>query len=699
MTNRKSLAWLVGAAALALGGAALGGSAWAQENRDIVVSAPDISAGHGRVPTSWFRRIPSLSGPRLSPDGSKMVVRMANQGRAFLAWYDLNDAARTPHFIAAMDEVRDSGDRAIGDYNWVGNDTLVLQYYSYEDFGGGRGNITRLVAYDLAGGNIRQLAWDGAGSNGGTIMHVDHPSGHILVERSALRFERNSTAMGNEVIDIDVHNGNFSFVQRENPEVQSWESDANGVVRFGIGYDRDNGRTRVLYRSNASENFRTVSNAADPSFSGAGLNVLWISPTSDNALVRDNRDGFHKIYRVNLSTLTYSAPVFQTDGYDVDGLVYNFGGRLPVGFAATTARDTVQWTNPRYAEIMSLLEERFGAGNVTIGSRNQDETKLVVFVAAPDQGGSYYLFDTGTGALELIGYRWDHVRDAHMNPVSAFRYTASDGVSIEAIMTMPRHRQQTRGLPLVILTHGGPFGVRDNQGFDGWAQAIAELGYVVVQPNYRGSGGYGKAFQQMGRDNGFGLRMQDDLNDVITHLAGQGLIDANRVCMMGWSYGGYASARAAQRDPDKYRCTIAGAGVYDLPMMRAYDVNYLGNFGSNYLSRGASELSAVSPARNTDGRWAPILIVHGVRDQRVPVAQARTLVANLRGSGKVEGRDYAYIEQAQNTHNLDYDDVQTEWLEGAAGWLERWNPAYIPSDSDRPVNLVPEGPRPVSPRR
>jgi dipeptidyl aminopeptidase/acylaminoacyl peptidase len=133
-------------------------------------------------------------------------------------------------------------------------------------------------------------------------------------------------------------------------------------------------------------------------------------------------------------------------------------------------------------------------------------------------------------------------------------------------------------------------------------------------------------------------------------------------------------------------------------MMRDYDSTYLGSFGSNYLAKGAAELSSVSPARNTDGRWAPILIVHGVRDARVPVAQARTLVSRLRASGKREGEDFEYIEQAQNTHNLDYDDVHTEWLEGAARWLARWNPAYIDSDTDRPVPTVPEGTRP-QPRR
>ncbi len=193
--------------------------------------------------------------------------------------------------------------------------------------------------------------------------------------------------------------------------------------------------------------------------------------------------------------------------------------------------------------------------------------------------------------------------------------------------------------------------------------------------------------------------MQDDLDDVITHLAGEGLVDANRVCMMGWSYGGYASARAAQRNPEKYRCAIAGAGVYDLPAMRDYDSRYLGDFGKDYLAKGAAEISSVSPSRNTQGRWAPILIVHGVRDARVPIDQGRTLVSRLRGSGKRQGEDFDYIEQPQNTHNLIYDDVFVEWLEGAERWLNRFNPAYIPSDTDQPVPVAPEGERPATRRQ
>jgi dipeptidyl aminopeptidase/acylaminoacyl peptidase len=656
---------------------------------------PELAARTGAAPTSWFRRVPSLRGVQLSPDGTKMVVRMSNRGRDYLAWINVDEPNARPNFFAAMNEYRDAGDRTIAGYRWVGNDTIVLTYASREIIFGQRSDLSRLVAYDLPSQRITQLAWEGSGGAAATILHINHDTSSILLQRQGYR---SGDFTRPEVLNVNVRTGSFTTVQRENPEVGSWEADANGVVRIGTGYDGRSGRQRVMYRRSANEPFRTLFNESDPSFTDAGLNVLWIDPNSDMAIVRDNRSGFHRLYRVNLATLEYGEPVFSAQGYDVGGVNLNYDRTAVIGWSVTEQRSRDVYTDPQYRELQGILNETFGEGNAQITSRDRAGRRFVIYAAAPNQAGSFFLFNTQSGAMRPLGPVYGHVAQTPMNPVSAFRYRASDGVEIEAIMTMPRHRTQTRNLPMVMIVHGGPFGPRDEVSYDPWAQAMAELGYVVVQPNYRGSGGYGRDFVRMGRDNGFGLRMQDDLNDVITHLAGQGLVDANRVCMMGWSYGGYASARAAQRDADKYRCTIAGAGVYDLQMMREYDVGYLGNFGSNYLSRGAAELNTVSPARNTGGRWAPIMIVHGVRDARVPVAQARTLVSRLRASGKREGEDFEYIEQPQNTHNLDYDDVHTEWLEGAARWLNRWNPAYIATDTDRPATVVPEGQRP-EPRR
>ena len=211
----------------------------------------------------------------------------------------------------------------------------------------------------------------------------------------------------------------------------------------------------------------------------------------------------------------------------------------------------------------------------------------------------------------------------------------------------------------------------------------------MIQPNYRCSSGYGRDWEAAS-DGNWGTRMQDDLNDAVTFLAQQGIADAGRVCMFGWSYGGYAASRAAQRDPDRYRCAISGAGVHDIPDMVNYDRNYLGRYGSQYIGSAASRLADVSPARHTDGRWAPILIVQGARDERVPVSQARNLVSRLRGSGKVEGRDFVYVEQPRNTHNLPLEADRLQLLVEMQRFLGRHNPSGLAAPSAQaPASAAP----------
>jgi dipeptidyl aminopeptidase/acylaminoacyl peptidase len=664
-------------AALLATTAAVPGQAQA-DKQDIVVTAQK-----GRVATEVLATRPNMTGVALSPDGTKVVLKMINEGREFLAWLDLSAATPRPVMIAANEEFREAGDRSTTNWQWVGNDTIVLSLQAREIFNGERGDVSRLASYDLKTGKIVPLGWDNVAANGGNILHIDHDAQTILVERT-FKDENIERWDNPEVVRINVKTGKIERVMGNNPIISGWFADGTGVVRGAFGYDSVSGKERILYRSGDSGAVKTMSNEADKDFTGAGIKPQLLLPEPDMAIVADNQSGHSRFYKLNMTDIKGTQRVmFQSKGYDVGSVRTNFDGSRATGFTVTEQRLRTVWIDPFYKELQGILDEQFGAGNATISNSDRAEKKFVVFVAKPNQAGTYYIFDTVTGKLTMLGHRKQELGKAELNPVTAFRYTASDGESIEAVMTWPRHRKQTTGLPLVILTHGGPYGVRDVVSYDDWAQAVAELGYVVVQPNYRGSGGYGKEWIKKGRANGFGLRMQDDLDDVITHLAAQGTVDPKRVCMFGWSYGGYASARAAQRDPDKYRCTIAGAGVYHLQDMRNYDKEYLGSFGSNYLAKGAAELSTVSPALNAGGRWAPIMIVHGVRDQRVPVAQARTLVSALRSAGKKEGTDFVYLEQPKNTHNLPYDDVRIEWLKGVETWLTKHNPAYVASDSDK----------------
>ena len=215
----KKLMLLCGVAALAAGaGLSLGsGTAVAQDDgRDIVVNAPNIQAGVGRAPTSWFRRVPSLSQPRLSPDGNKLVVRLGRGGKEYLAWIDLTAANRTPTLIAEMDEYRDAGDRTIGTVQWVGNDTILMQLASREVIFGQRSDISRLVAYNLNTRRRTELAWDGAGGSASDVLYTNHETGKILLERDGFR---NNSFTNPEVVEVDVNTGRYTYVVRDNPVI------------------------------------------------------------------------------------------------------------------------------------------------------------------------------------------------------------------------------------------------------------------------------------------------------------------------------------------------------------------------------------------------------------------------------------------------------------------------------------------------
>jgi dipeptidyl aminopeptidase/acylaminoacyl peptidase len=638
----------------------------------------------GRVPVEAFGKRPFMRAPRISPDGTKIVVMMSRNGIDNLGIIDLAKPGTPPKFFARAEEFREAGDRTIGTWEWVGNRTVIFTLLSREEIPqiGDRVDLRRLVAYDLEKDKLVPIAWEGVTGDGGTILHRDHKRERIVVQRQSSRNLQQEFRP--EVIDVDVRTGTFTTVMRPNVFVERWIADGNGVIRAGLSESED-GKQRLMYRSGNDGALKTVSNEKDPTFTGTQVVPSIFTPNSDIAYATSNKGNFRKVYKVNVKTMEIVGdPVFEVAEHDVDDLVADQAGSNLMGIRYTTDRPRTKWMDPRLAEVQSLFDADFGAGNTQVIAGNEGYTKLVLNIAKPSDPGAYYLFDTQTGKLTVLGYVHPEIKDGGMNPTETIRYTASDGMQIPAVVTYPRHRPSRKNLPVIVMPHGGPFGVRDEEGFGffPWHQAMAEAGYVVIQPNYRGSGGYGSAFIKEGRKpNGYGMRMQDDLNDALTWFGQRGLIDPKRACIMGWSYGGYATARGAQRDPGLWKCAIAGAGVYDFPMMKAYDTKQFGKFGASYQAT-SDNLVAISSARNTAGPWSPILIVAGLRDARIPIEQSRTLVSRLKGSGKVEGKDFRYIEQPKGTHNLPYEDVHIQWLSESQNWAERFNPAYIASDAD-----------------
>ena len=630
------------------------------------------------VPVEIFAQFPMIDDPHISQDGKWIVAKVRAQGQQVLAILAIGQAGVPPQFVAKDGDfdTDKQGERQIIGYNWLDPDHLLIALDQRDNFQGGWFDNIRYASYNRLTRKIVPLGWDQAFADTHILWRSHSGPAHILLQRRNPAYGT-EMLMHPEVIDINVDNGQSRTVVRPNPIVSSWRADMDGVVRFGSGGDADTGKRTILYRPSADAQFKTLYSGVPDRFDPVVTPDL-ILAKSNTAYAFSNKDGYQALYTYDLVTMKLGKKVFGVDGYDIDDsdrAVLSADRTRLDGLSVTKGRAEHVYFDPTMRDIQSALEDMFGKGSVYIAGTDEARHKVVFRYGAAGQAESWYVFDTTTGGVGRFAYANDTLKDEMMNPVSVVRYTASDGKPIEAILTMPRLRAGQKNLALVVMPHGGPW-ARDDADWSpyGWNQALAEQGYVVIQPNYRGSTGYGKEWEK-GGEKAWGYRMQDDLNDAVTYLAKQGTVDAKRVCMMGWSYGGYAASRAAERDGDKYRCTISGAGVHDLPAMVQHDKNYLGRYGAKTYLGNAGDLVDVSPGLHPEKYSTPILIIQGVRDQRVPVSQSRNLVAALKRAGKVEGKDFVYVEQPLNTHNLLREEDRKQVLTETLKFLKEHNPA------------------------
>jgi dipeptidyl aminopeptidase/acylaminoacyl peptidase len=342
---------------------------------------------------------------------------------------------------------------------------------------------------------------------------------------------------------------------------------------------------------------------------------------------------------------------------------------MPAGYEVTEDRLLHHWVDAEMQSVQAALDKAVGPQRTAIiTSMSHGRDRMIVLVGSPSEPGRWFVLDRGNETMTPFAWVNDAIRQP-MHPVKSFRYKARDGLDIHAILTLPRNRPAA-ALPLIVMPHGGPH-MRDSEAWDWWAQFLADRGYAVVQPNYRGSTGFGEAFRKAG-DGQWGLAMQDDLVDVVRHLAGEKLIDPGRVCIVGGSYGGYAALRAAQRDTGVYRCAVSFAGVSDLSRMLRYDRNYLGREEANdYWKEQTPDLSAVSPLQAAEQISIPVLLIHGKQDARVPYVQSKLLADRLTQANK----PHRYIEQPKGDHTLSREEDRIQFLKEMEDFLRQYNPA------------------------
>lgn len=346
--------------------------------------------------------------------------------------------------------------------------------------------------------------------------------------------------------------------------------------------------------------------------------------------------------------------------------------------ASTQEEPGATFFDPMLQAKYQLARKAFPGLNFELVSLSRHMDWMIVKTDGKKDSGTYWLVDIGSAKARAIARPYPQVKSADVGETRRFNYTAADGLPIEAILTLPPGRE-ARNLPLVVMPHGGPIGVRDEVGFDWWAQAYASRGYAVLQPNYRGSSGYGKAFQQAGYGQ-WGRKMQTDLSDGIAALAKDGTIDPKRACIVGASYGGYAALAGVTLQQGIYRCAVAVAGPANLRTFFDWQTERYGYISdaTRYWRAlvgtekdGDAVMSALSPALSAARADAPVLLIHGRDDTVVPIEQSESMATALKRAGK----PYDYVVMEGEDHWLSREKTRIEMLRAAVAFVGKYNPA------------------------
>ena len=618
-------------------------------------------------PVEAFAELPMMVEPQLSPNGMHLAARVARNGELLLMIASIADEPNRVRTLSL-------GENDLNWWRWVNDDWLIAGIGSETSVQGMPWSISRVASIKRDGSKINILAKNVAAQNGDDVIWVaSDGSPRILLAYQSSIYD-DEAGFWPQVDEVDVTNGRMRPVVQPRRNVMSWYADATGAVRMGVGYEDTTRMAKLLYRDDGRSNFRVIDRANRRRDESMVVPMLFTADPG-KAIASDDHEGTNALYEYDLTRLELGKKIFAAPGFDIDGIERDTAGTGLAGVRYTADGPEVHWFDEGLAKIQADIDKAVGAQRrARIVSASRDHQRMIVHVGSADQPGTYYYYDTSAGVMSSLSKISQNFGPGiHLSPVRTIRYKARDGLEITAVLTLPAGRDP-KNLPLILMPHGGPF-ARDSEEWDWWVQFLAYRGYAVLQPNYRGSSGYGTALAEKGEGQ-WGLAMQDDLNDAVDWAVKEGIADAKRVCIVGASYGGYAAMRGAQRDGGRYRCAISYAGVSDLSAMMRYDGRFL-NHGTrkDWMKQQAPDFASVSPINFAGQLSTPILLMHGRKDRRVQVSQSREMAEKLKAAGKIAGRDYIYVEQPLADHFFSRQADRLDFLQRMDAFLKEHNPA------------------------
>jgi dipeptidyl aminopeptidase/acylaminoacyl peptidase len=615
---------------------------------DMSVEPRDAAAQEAaRIPLRDFFRNPEQSNFQISPDGRRLSFLQPWRNRMNIVVRPIADGCAGDTPVRATAET----ERDVGAYFWKGSDRLVY----LKDVNGDEN--WHLVAVGADGRNLVDLTpFDGVRVS--IIDDCDHLDDEMIVGLN--RRDRKVF----DVYRLDFATGQLTLLAENPGNITSWLPDHDGRIRVAVA--TDGVETSLLYRADDKAPFRTVITT------GFREQIEPLLFDFDNRLIyAASNIGRDKsaIVRIDPATAREDSVIFSHPDVDVSTPGWSRKRRVFTHVAFTTWKRERAYLDPMTDAMYRDLERQLPGYEVIVQSHDRDE-RMYVVAAWSDRGqGTRYLYDATTQDLAKLAdiTPWlDESQLAEMKPIS---YQARDGLTIHGYLTLPRGG--TRNLPMVVFPHGGPW-ARNAWGYLPDVQFLASRGYAVLQMNFRGSTGYGRAFWAAGFKE-WGRKMQDDVSDGVKYAIAAGVADPARVAIYGRSYGGYAALAGLAFTPELYACGIDFVGISSLltfmNTMPPYWTHMRDMFHEmvGHPEKDRDLLAAASPALHADRIRAPLFIAQGARDPRVNIEESNQMVAALQARGVAVD----YMVKDNEGHSFQNEENRLAFFEAMEGFLEK----------------------------
>lgn len=598
----------------------------------LLMTLPGIAAA-ADVPIKDFFKDAEFESVLLSPDGEHIAVVMPRSDRSVMVVLKVDDKS----VVGSWDYGKDYYFQRV---TWANSERLLYA----TSFKTGRFDF-QVGLRDMYASNI----------DGTRRIAIPHGNFYGLVD--TLPGERESVLVTRSIenaflFKLNVYNGKITRVASSPLDFGSFEVDHQGRVRYAFG-EMDDGSSATYRRD--GERWTLVDKGAP--FAGYGIVPVGFTADDEQAFVFKSPGGAAKsLWRID--PVTGNGKEVSNNGtVDPSDLLWSSDHKTLLAVRYDDGIPYWDFIAPDHPEtaLFAGLVKAFPGKVVAFSGISEDGNRVLMHVYSDRDPGQVYLFDRKAGQARFLLSSMQWIKPEQMSVMKPVDVKTRDGMVIHGYLTIPAG-SNGKNLPLVVNPHGGPHGPRDEWGFNPEVQLLANRGYAVLQMNYRGSGGYGDAYVSAGYRK-WGTTMQDDLTDSVRWAVSQGIADPSRVCIYGASYGGYAALMSVVREPDLYQCSVGYVGVYDMDVQRHNSDTSQSEYGRSYLNmvfpESAAERHAQSPIYGVDRIKAAIMLVHGAKDERVPIKNMHELVDRMAAVGKKPEQIVVEKKEAHGFRDID----------------------------------------------